>query len=144
MKRATIVLLAVVLGLSFATAMDADAGWFGKDNKEEETKYVPRYDKYPTMGFHSGILKQGMGANWRLDELDLQFMTECEISTDGAEEGFLQEGREAIITGPRWGNTIVAWRVQVKAMDQTYNSYDSNEVLEEGATPLVSVGRGPQ
>lgn len=144
MKRTTIVLLVVVLGLSFAATMDADAGWFGKDKKEKETKYVPRYDAYPTMGFHKGTLGRGVGTEWRLDGMDLQFMGDCEISTDGVEEGYLQEGRTAVITGPRWGNTIVAWRVRVLAMDETYNSYDSNVVLSEGATAGVSVGTAPQ
>jgi hypothetical protein len=143
MKRTTIALLIVVLGFSFATVMDADAGWFGKD-KKEEAKYVPRYDRYPTMGFQKGVLMRDARTGWRLGELNIQFMEDCQVSTDGAEEGYLQEGRTAVITGPRWGNTVVAWRVRVLAMDQTYNTFDSNVVLEEGATPNVSVGHAPE
>jgi len=144
MKRATMIFLVVVMGLSLTAVVDADAGWFGKDKKEKEAKDVPRYDKFPTMGFHKGVLGRDTGVGWRLDDFDVQFMEDCEISTEGAEEGYLQEGRIAIISGPRWGNTIVAWRVRVMSRDETYNTYDSNDVLVDGATPGVAVGRAPQ
>ena len=144
MKRTTIFILMVVLGLSFTAAMDADAGWFSKDKNDKETKYVPRYDEYPTMGFHKGVLKRGAGNGWRLNDIDVQFMGDCKIITDGSDEGYLQEGRIALITGPRWGNTVVAWRVRVMSMDDPFNDYNSQTALEPGASPGVAVGHGPE
>jgi len=147
MKRATIILLAVVVGITFTTVVDADAGWFGKDKKEKEDKRIHRYDKYPTMEFHKGVLGRGLGVGWRLGELDVQFMKDCEIYTDGTEEGSLREGRTAVIMGSRWGNTIVAWQVRVLSQEESYDTheaYDPNVVLTEGATKGVSVGVAPQ
>jgi hypothetical protein len=144
MKRASIIFLAAVLTLSFAVAVDADAGWFGKDKKENETKDPHRFDRYPSMDFHRGVLKRDHRTGWRLDGLTLQFMSECEVTVDGSDKGDLQEGRSAIVTGPRWGNTIVAWRVRVMNNKPSYGNYDSDIELKQGASPYVSQGNGPE
>ncbi len=145
MKRTSIVLMVVALAVSFAVVVDAEAGLFGKKNKDKEEKYLPRYDKSPSLEFHQGILHRNTRTGWRLGDLDIQFLSDCKILADGVEDAELREGRPAIVTGPRWGNTIVAWRVRVMKWDQNYDNTDPNMNLQESdVTPLVSVGTSPQ
>ena len=117
MKRITIFTLALAFMLGVVATPEANAAWFKKKqskrtDKPEWMKKPQRYDG-PTMTFHSGMLQQDGWTGWKLGETKIQFAKECLITTDGVEGGALDAGREAIIMGPKFGNTILAWSVRV-------------------------------
>ena len=118
MKRITILTLALVFTLGVTVAPTADAGWLKKDKakrteKPEWMKKPQRYDEVPTMSFHSGVLQQDGWTGWKVGETKIQFAKDCLITSDGAETGSLDAGRKAIVMGPKFGDTILAWSVRV-------------------------------
>ncbi len=121
MKRFTILMLVTVFALGVVAAPGADAGWFKKDKEKrtEKPEWMKKPQRYegPVMDFHSGVLQQDGWTGWKLGEVKIQFTKDCRISTDGAEEGYLDAGREAIVMGPQFGDTIMAWSVRVVKPD---------------------------
>ena len=130
MKRFTILMLMAVFAVGVIAAPAADAGWFKKDKprRTEKPEWMKKPQRYeaPLMDFHAGILQQDGLTGWKLGEMKIQFDRDCLITTDGAEEGYLDAGREAIVMGPRIGDTILAWSVRVSqpgfAIGRTENS----------------------
>ncbi len=132
MKRITILTLALAFTLGTVMAPEAGAGWLKKDGpkrteKPEWMKKPQRYDG-PAMSFHSGILQQDGWSGWKLDEMKIQLAKDCLITTDGAEEGSLDAGRKAIVMGPRFGDTILAWSIRVTKPDFTIGRNVGSEV----------------
>jgi hypothetical protein len=120
MKRITIIVLALAIASGAVTALDAEAGIFSKKKskrteKPEWMKKPQRYENMPAMSFHSGVLQQDGWTGWKLGELKLQFAKDCQITTAGTDEGYLDAGRQAFVMGPQVGDTIVAWNVRVSA-----------------------------
>ncbi len=133
MKRITILMLALIFVLGTVAAPGADAGWLNKKKpkrteKPEWMKQAQRYDKVPTMSFHSGVLQQDGISGWKLGETSIQFAKDCYISTDGVEGGSLDAGRDAVVMGPKFGDTILAWSVRVQKPSFTMGRTVSNEV----------------
>jgi hypothetical protein len=118
MKRITVLLLALVMALGVVATPEAGAGLFKKDKKPERTEKPdwmkkPQRFEGPRMSFHSGVLQQDGLNGWKLGETTIQLAEDCLITTDGAEEGYLDAGRDAIVMGPQFGDTIVAWSIRV-------------------------------
>lgn len=130
MKRITIITLALVFVLGVVAVPSADAGWLKKDKakRTEKPDWMKKPQRYegPTMSFHSGVLQQDGWTGWKLGETKIQFAKECLITADGVEGATLDAGREAVIMGPRFGDTILAWSVRVLkpsfAMGRSMNS----------------------
>lgn len=147
MKRTIPVILVLVLFLGVTVAPDADAGWLDKfkKDKKEETKVPPRYDLFPTMGFHTGVLGLDAFNAWTLDDLSLAFAPECKISSEIDPNGGLDEGRKAMVMGSKVGDTIVAWRVEILASEYGIKAHDPHiEFIPSESDPTVGVGSGPE
>jgi hypothetical protein len=147
MKREFPAAAAVILIVGLLAASDAQAGLFdgwGKD-KTEQSKVAPRYDHYPSMGFHAGLLGRDVGTGWTLDGFRLVLAKDCVVTTEIPMGDGLDEGREALIMGSRMGDTIVAWRVKVKAGDGGLRSGDPNiKFVPSEVDPTVGEGSGPE
>ncbi len=148
MKRAIPAVLILTLALSTMGAPEAGAGWLDKwknKDKETENKAAPRYDLFPTMSFHKGVLGRGPGLGWQLDEMDLQFRPDCVVTSELNGEPELSEGREVIVVGPRLGKTIIAYRVRfIKPDYMSLGISGSAEVIPSEVDPTVGVGTGPE
>ncbi|MDX2474781.1 MAG: hypothetical protein QNL91_13860 [Candidatus Krumholzibacteria bacterium] len=133
MKRITVLLLALVMALGVVATPEASAGWFKKDKKPERTEkpdWMKKPQRYegPRMSFHSGVLQQDGQTGWKLGETSIQFAKDCLITTDGAEGGYLDAGREAIVMGPKFGDTILAWSIRVTQPDYTSGRNQNGDV----------------
>ena len=133
MKRITVLLLALVMALGVVAAPEAGAGWFKKDKKPERTEkpdWMKKPQRYegPRMSFHSGVLQQDGPSGWKLGETSIQLTKDCLITVDGAEEGYLDAGRDAIVMGPKFGDTILAWSIRVTQPDYTSGRNQNGDV----------------
>ena len=146
MKRAIPAVLILALVLSTMAVPEAGAGWFNKGkDKDQESKTTPRYDLYPSLSFHKGVLDRGMGQAWRLDDVNLQVRSDCVITSDFGGEAVLVEGREAIVMGSRIGDTIIAFRVRIVKPDRPNDGVrKSSEVRPSDVDPTVGIGTGPE
>lgn len=146
MKRAIPTALILMLVLGTAMAPVASAGWLDKwTNDKTESKVPPRYDLYPTMSFHTGLLGQDVRTGWTLDGFRLALAPDCEITSEAAQGGGLDQGRKALVMGSKVGDTIVAWRIQVLKSDSGQEASDSNiEFTPSEVDPTVGEGTGPE
>lgn len=153
MKRLTILTLALALAVGALAAPTAEAGLFKKSNKSKRTekpewmKQAQRYENTPGMSFASGVLQQDGWTGWKVDETKVRFAKDCDITTDGVEGGELTAGRQAIIMGPRIGDTIVAWSVRVMRPDFTVGGSVSSEIQKVPSDSSPDCGeyaRAPQ
>ena len=132
MKRTAMTTLALAFLIGVIAAPEAGAGWFDKKppKRTEKPEWMKKPQRYegPVMSFHSGVLQQDGWSGWKLGETKIQFSKECLITTDGAEEGFLDAGRNAIVMGPKFGDTILAWGVRVTRPDFTLGPSVNSEV----------------
>ena len=146
MKRATLFLLVIGSAAILLAPLDVGAGWFNKskDKSDSEQMETPRYDNYPNMDFHLGTLTSSGFSDWSLGELNVQLSPNCIIVGNDGGTAEMTEGRQAIITGSRIGNTIGAMRVTIlKAnWDMGPKNYDE-EVIWSDSDPSVGVGHGP-
>ncbi len=150
MKRITMGLALIALLAGVLATADADAGWLGKSKnkklsdkrteKPEWMKKPARYDKLPSADFHMGVLWRDSYTGWQVGDVSLLLAKDCVIEREGVEVGVLDEGRQAIVMGPRNGNTIVAWRVRILEMDYE-NTRTSNETVLERSQVDPTVGR---
>ncbi len=132
MKRITVITLAMVFALGVVAAPSADAGWFNKkkSDRTEKPDWMKKPQRYdgPTMSFHSGVLQQDGWTGWKLGETKIQFAKECLITSGGVAGGTLDAGRKAVVMGPRFGDTILAWSVRVEKPDFMMGRTPSSEV----------------
>jgi hypothetical protein len=148
MKRTIIFTLALVLVFGLATA---EAGQRDKKSrkapKKGERTEMPdnwgqaRYDEFPTMSYMVGMLNREGWHGWSLDGVSLVLKDDCTIMTEEG-DGFLQEGRKAIVMGSRVGDTMVAWSVRVMGMDYSSPTPELYVVREPGPNPNVGVLKG--
>ncbi len=144
MKR-TMTILALLAAAALLTA-PAQAGLFKKDKHkkaEPEKAKAWRYDQLPSMSFHKGQLaNDGLGL-WRIGDVKLQLAPQCEISGEGGGNQ-LQTGRTAIVMGPRVGDTIVAWRVEMQKPQHQRPARNFDAQIEwSESDPTVGVGTAP-
>lgn len=146
MKRAIPVGLILIIFLSTLVVQDAGAGFLNRGSKKnQESKAVPRYDLFPKVSFHKGVLNQGMGGVWQLDDVGLQVRTDCVITSDFGGDPSLVDGREALVMGSKLNGTIVAFRVRIMKPDNMYEGVmNSSEVVPSEMDPTVGIGRGPE
>jgi len=142
MKR-TLTILALFAVAALLAGPAAQAGPFKKDKKKAaEPHKTWRYDRYPDMSFHKGLLQHDGRSGWKLGELDLVLAEECVVFGAGGDR--LQPGRTAVVMGSRVGNTIVAWTVQTHKATTSSPSLDKDTQIEWSTSdPSVGVGRAP-
>lgn len=143
MKRTTAVLLALCLLLTTAATRDVEAAWGKKSKnkkmsdkrteKPEAMKQSQRFEWLPTMSYQGGRLQSDGFDSWKMGDLSVRLAKDCVIDDGGVEVAELTEGRQAVIMGPRVGDTVIAWRVRVLAPD-----YQSATSTQPGVKLLVS------
>lgn len=148
MKRTISLTLILVLALSTMVAQEAGAGWLDKfkgKNKDKDSKSSHRYDMFATMTFHKGVLGQGSGQDWQLDDAEVQVRPDCVVTSELTGEAELASGREVIVVGTKVGDTLVAYQVRVVKPDYMNNSKgNSSQVIPSEVDPTVGVGTGPE
>lgn len=142
--KLTTICLGLVLALTAATVVEAQAGVFGKNKKKERTEKTEeemtprRFDKYPSMHFMGGTLTRDAHSGWKLGETPLFLGADCVITVEDSDEGFLEEGREAVVMGSMIGGSISA--VSILVMKPAYRNMglaQSKELKEAGPNPNV-------
>ena len=146
MKRTILLSLLLAFALSTLVVPEAGAGWLDKwTKKDKETTKVPRYDLFPTMSFYKGVLRQGAGLVWQLDNVPMEIRSDCSVSNDFGEGLGLEEGKKAIVMGTKVGGTIVAYRVRMIKPEYMWEGEpNSSEVTPSEVDPTVGEGTGPQ
>ncbi len=116
MKCTTTILLVLFIAAGTLAAPGADAGFFEKKKPERTEKpdwmtRPQRYENLPAMHFSSGILQQEGHTGWKLGDISIQLAKDCIINGD--DSASLSAGSEAVVMGPRVGDTIVAWSIRM-------------------------------
>ena len=151
-RRTTLLMSLVLLGLMFSS-VTADAGWRDRKDRDkrekarrERVENTPRYDNYPTMGFFAGELRQGGFAEWTLDEAGIYLTKDCNVVDEEGNDADLMSGRQALIMGPRIGDTIVAWSIRIMKpeWDQPSSRGSDVDITWSEVDPTVGVGTGPE
>jgi len=144
MKNFKLAMIGLGLALTVMVVTDAEAGRRKKPEKgartekTEEMKKPHRFDNLPTMDFLGGILSRDAHSGWKGGETPLYLHGDCVITMDGADEGWLEEGREAVVMGARVGGAISAWSIHVSQPSyKTMGSSMSKELKESGPNPNV-------
>jgi hypothetical protein len=143
MKR-ILTTMAICATVALLVGTTAEAGLFGKDKKKDAQQHKTwRYDRYPKMSFHAGVLRQDGRTGWKLGDTDLVLDEKCIVF--GAGGGQLQGGRTAVVMGVRTAGTIVAWTVQIQKSSTSLPSLDDDDTQIEWSIsdPTVGVGRAP-
>ena len=115
-NRLNILVPVLILALVVTCGDTAVAGLFGrsKDKDTEKELKTWRFDRQPTMNFARGILSQdSYGSGWDLGEITIHVTKKCKVIGEDGKQTVLRAGREAVIMGPRVGNTIVAWQIRI-------------------------------
>jgi len=144
MKHLKLAMIGTALVLVTMVATEADAKKIkmppkgARTEKSEEMKTPRRFDNYPPMHFLGGILTQDSTYGWKIGEIPLYLHKDCVITMDGADEGWLEEGRNAVVMGAQIGNAISAWSVHVSLPEFSNAEYSSKKELKEaGNNPNV-------
>jgi hypothetical protein len=145
MKHLKLAMICLGFAVAAMVVSEADAGKIKKPPKgsrtedSEELTEPHRFDSYPGMDFVGGTLSRDAHAGWKIGNTPLFLKDGCVITMDGVEEqGWLEEGREAVIMGARIGNAISAWSVQISQPTyKTMGMSQSNELKEPGPNPNV-------
>ena len=142
----TMIILALFAAVALLAA-PAEAGLFKKSRQKAKPAGAElasswRYDRLPSMDFHKGVL-QNVGTDvWKIGELTVQLAPGCEIAGGVSA---LQSGRTAVVMGPRSGNTIIAWSIDLKKPQTATGGPQApgTQVEWSEADPTVGVGHAP-
>lgn len=104
-------ILLMALALVLVTVVVVEAGP-DRDRQDREPK-TWRYDRMPSMKFLRGTLQRDLLTGWEIGQVTVQLAPDCRVVGNEGRPADLQEGRQVLVMGPRAGNTIVAWRIQV-------------------------------
>ncbi len=144
MKNFKLAMIGLGLALTVMVVTDAEAGRRKKPEKGERTekteemKKPQRFDNLPTMDFLGGTLTRDAHSGWKIGDTPLYLHGDCVITMDGAEEGWLEEGREAVVMGARMGGAISAWSIHVaQPQYKTMGLSQSKELKKAGPNPNV-------
>jgi len=145
MKR--LMTLLTLCAVTLLLAVPPAEAWPRKKDKKDyknpdESHKTWRYDRYPDMSFHSGVLKQNGRDGWAVGELKLVLNKQCVVFGSG---GQLQSGRTVVVMGSRVGDTIMARTVHVQKPTSATKELNDKDTQIEWSTsdPTVGVGRAP-
>lgn len=147
MKHLKLAMVCLGFALIAMVASEAEAGKIKKPPKGSRTESTDemiaphRFDDFPTMDFVGGTLTNDPHTGWKIGNTSIFVKSGCVIVMDGIEEqGWLEAGREAIVMGARFGDSISAWSIHIS--QPTYKSMGmsaSKELKESG--PNSNVGK---
>lgn len=121
MKRNLVTMTALCALAGLAITPDAEAG------RDQGTKKLSRnrtempaqyngphhFDRDPTMSFARGVLRRDGLAGWKVGDFNLQMGPTANVLDAEGQPSFLQEGREVLVMGPRFGDTYMGWSVRL-------------------------------
>lgn len=147
MKRRLVTTVALCLVAGTLVAGDAEAGRsrstkkLSKERTEMPALYTEphHFDRDPTMSFHRGVLRRDGLAGWRVGELQLQMRPDALVLGPDGEASFLQEGRDVVVMGPRFGGTMVGWNVRLLA-SESLSSVSGSDVVKKPSDTTPDVG----
>ncbi|MBK8167906.1 MAG: hypothetical protein IPK64_18325 [bacterium] len=152
MKTKTAIIAALCVATGALMASDADAGKARRDrNKDngqtgEKRTEMPamytkaqRLDRDPSMSFHRGTLRRDGQTGWMVGDLELQLRQDATVLGPDGQEAALQEGRVAIVMGPRFGETMVGWNVRMLEPEMP-SSQSRSDVVKEPSDTSPEVG----
>ncbi len=144
MKHLKLAMICLGFTLAAMVVTEAEAGRKNKTpkgartEKTEEMKEARRFDNKPTMDFLGGTLSRDAHSGWKIGGTSLYLRKDCVIIMEGVEEGWLEEGRQAIVMGSRVGNAISAWSIHIAQPEyKTMGLSQSKELKEAGPNPNV-------
>jgi hypothetical protein len=142
MKHLKLATICLVLALTVMVVTDVEAGRIKKPpkgartEKTEEMNRPAEFNNYPNMQFTSGVLSRDAIAGWKIGDIPLYVHKDCSIYLEGAEEGYLEEGREAIVMGSMIGDAINAMSIRIDNPSyQTNRTDDLESNREPGENP---------
>jgi len=145
MKHLKLAMIFLGIALTAMVVTEAEAGRKNKSakgprtEKTEEEMLPHRFDNFPPMSFLGGILSRDAHSGWKIGETPLYLHSDCVITMDGAEEGWLVEGRKAVVMGSRIGGAISAWSIHVSQPSYKTIGFKSEELKEPGPNPNVGL-----
>jgi len=144
MKHPKLAMIFLVLAMTVMVVTEVEAGRIKKPKKgartekTEEMKKPAKFDNYPSMQFTSGVLSRDALTGWRIGDIPLYVHKDCSIYLEGAEEGYLEEGREAVVMGSMIGDAMSAMSIHISNPSYMMNGTDSLETIKEpGENPNV-------
>jgi len=142
MKHLKLAMICLGFALTVMVVTEAEAGRIKKPpkgsrtEKSEEMQVPQSYEKYPPMHFVTGVLSRDPHSGWMIGDTPLLVHKNCTIYLEGAEEGWLEEGREAIVMGSWLENSISAVSIRMTNPDFNPNKRDALEgLMEPGEDP---------
>lgn len=144
MKTPKLAMICLVFALATMVVADAEA-WFKKKDlkgsrteKAAELKIPRRFDNNPTMDFLGGTLSRDAHSGWKIGNTSLYLHKDCVVTMDGAEDGWLEAGRQAVVMGSRVGNAVSARSIHIAQPEyKTIGLSQSKEPKEAGPNPNV-------
>ena len=146
MKHLKLATICLVFAMAVMVVADAEAGKIKKPPKGSRTEkpehmMAPHhFDYQPEMTFVAGVLSKDPQVGWKVGDTPLYLSQECVIYLDGTEDGWLEEGRDAVVMGSKAGEAISAWSVHMGDSGSKYMGTDiSSELKEPGKNPNVGM-----
>jgi hypothetical protein len=121
MKRNLVTATTLIALAGLVLASDAEAGR-RKDNRKlsEKRTEMPalytdphHFDRDPTMSFVRGVLRRDGLAGWKVGDFNLQMGPQANVLGPDGQSTMLQEGRDVLVMGPRFGDTYIGWSVRL-------------------------------
>ncbi len=147
MNRRLVTTAVLCLAVGALVAGDAEAGKrrdskkLSKDRTEMPALYTQphHFDRDPPMSFHRGVLRRDGLAGWRLGELQLQMRPDALVLGADGQMSSLREGSEAVVMGPRVGNTMVGWNARLLPPESSV-SFSTTDVVKKPSDTTPEVG----
>lgn len=152
MKTRTAIIAALCVAAGALVTSDADAskprrdrnkdkGETGEKRTEMPAMYTEaqRLDRDPSMSFHRGTLRRDGLSGWMVGDLELQLRKDAAVLGPDGQKASLQEGRDVIVMGPRFGNTMVGWNVRMLGPESP-GMQSGREVVKEPSDTTPDVG----
>lgn len=142
MKHLKLAMSCLILAMTVMVVTEVEAGRIKKPKKgartekSEAMEQPAEFDKYPSMKFISGVLSRDMHSGWKIGDVSLVVHRDCTIYMEGAEEGWLEEGREAFVMGNMLGETISA--ISIRMTEPMFGLNEPNplqDIMEPGDNP---------
>lgn len=152
MKTKTVIIAALCVAAGALVASDADASESrrvrsrdkeqpGEKRTEMPAQYTDarHFDRDPSMSFHRGTLRRDGLSGWMVGDLELQLREDATVLGPDGQRALLQEGRDVIVMGPRFGDTMVGWNVRMLEPEMP-GMQSGHEVVKKPSDTTSEVG----
>lgn len=152
MKTRTAIIAALCVAAGALVASDADASKQRRERNQDKGKsdqkrtempemytQAQRLDRDPSMSFHRGTLRRDGLSGWMVGDLELQLRKDAAVLGPDGQKAALQDGRDVIVMGPRFGNTMVGWNVRMLEPEMP-GLQSGRDVVKEPSDTTPEVG----